>query len=175
MKTRGFTLMEVLIAATVSALLGAGLWTLIRSSYNSQWELLNQNTANANARQAIDLIVDDVRGLSTLEAASATSVAYTDSSGHTIRYWLNTSDNTLRNTIDNAPTGGTPVVMGVQSLAFTYWSWNGTTWVSSSSPATLTPVGQIDVSATVNLSGASRQVFSTTKLRQVRENNAAGF
>ena len=46
----------------VMSLLGMVLWTLLRSTYDSQYEVLGQNTANSYARQAVDDLADKLRG-----------------------------------------------------------------------------------------------------------------
>ena len=38
--------------------IGSGAWTLMRSGYDSQYGLMNQNSANSTARQAIDYLAD---------------------------------------------------------------------------------------------------------------------
>ncbi len=166
----GFTLVELLIAMLMSVLIGVGIWTLIRSSYDSQYELMNQNNANLGARQAIDYFADHIRGAQAITAAAASDVTFTDVSGNSVRYWRNTTDNTLRSTTGGLPNGGTVVVNGLQSLTITYWSWNGTAWVSSTTPTDCTIVGAVDISARVNISGYYRQVFSSVKIRQKRLN-----
>ncbi len=166
----GFTIIEMLVAMLISVTLGAGLYTLVRSSYDSQWELMNQNNANLGARQSIDFFADHLRGAAAVTAASATDVTFTDNSGNSIRYWLNTSDSTLRSTTNASPTGGNIVVQDVTALKLTYWSWNSSTssWTSSTAPSDVTVVGAVDIAATVNMSGYSRQVFSSVEIRQKR-------
>jgi len=51
---RGFTLIEMLISGLIMSLLGMGLWTLLRTTYDSQYEVLGQNTANLYSRQVVD-------------------------------------------------------------------------------------------------------------------------
>ncbi len=174
-RRRAFTVIEMLIVGMITVLIGSGLWTLVNRSYESGYQVMNQNDALARARMAIDTLADRVRSLSALNAAAASDITFTDESGNTVRYWLNSADQTLRTTVNGVPAGGTQVAMGLQSLTFTYWSYNGSAWTSSHAPAPLGSVGSVDMSALVQVGGYTRQVFSSVKLRAVRFNNAQGF
>src|SRR2546423_8788789 len=98
-QTAGFTLIEVLISTLAMTILGAGIWTLIRTSYDAQDMIMDQNYANTNARAAVDTLADSMRGMTTLTAAAASDVTYTDNTGASIRYWRNSADSTLRKTV----------------------------------------------------------------------------
>ena len=172
---RGFTVIEMLIVGMITVLIGSGLWTLVNRSYESGYQVMNQNDALARARMAIDTLADRVRSLSALNAAGASDITFTGAGGSTVRYWLNSADQTLRTTVNGAPAGGAQVAMGVQNLTFTYWSYNGSAWTSSHAPASLAAVGSVDMSAVVQVGGFTRQVFSSVKLRAVRFNNAQGY
>src|SRR5262249_25134555 len=134
-KHSGFTLIEMLVGSFCLIIVGLGCYTLIRTGYDSQWMLMNQNNANRDSRASVDTMVDKIRGLSTLTAAAFNDISFTDTNGNTIRYWRNTADSTLRTTTNSNPNGGTIVASGVEPLNFTYWSctWNGTSWVWASS------------------------------------------
>lgn len=163
-RARGFTLIEMLVAALVSVLLGAALWTLIRSSYDSQWEVQNQNMANLTARQQIDAFADSLRGSQGLTAAAASDVTFTDASGNAVRYWK--SGSTLRKTVNSLPSGGTAVCSTVTALTFVYWTNNSGTWSSSSAPAAPANVGAVDFSVTISQNGMSRQISGSVRMRQ---------
>ena len=174
-RRRGITLIEILLAGMIMVIIGAGLFNLIRSSYDSQYILMNQNNANTDARAAVDTLADNVRGLATLTAGTSSGLIFTDTSGNAIRYWYNSTSKTIRTSTNGTPSLGTQVIKDVQSLVFTYWSYNGSTWSSSTSPSPLSNVGAIDITAVVNSNGYQRQVFSSVKLRQKRFNNTNGF
>lgn len=160
-----FTLVETLIATLIMVIVGAGVYTLIRSAYDSQYMLMSQNNANGDARAAVDYLADHMRGAAGLTAATASDVTFTDNTGSSIRYWR-ASDGTLRTTVNSAPTGGTQIYNGLQSLTMTYYSWSGSYWTASSSPATPGNVSAIDIKAVGSVGGYTRQVSSRVKLRQ---------
>src|SRR5262249_13520611 len=156
-------------------IVGLGCVSLIMTAYNGQWFVMNQNNANTSSRASVDTMIDNIRGLSTITAAAAADINFTNINRQTRRYWRNTPENTIRTTTNSLPNGGTVVASGVEPLSFRYWSYNGTAWSSSSAPATLSQVGAIDITAKVTLNGYLRQVYSSVKLRQIRFNNINGF
>ncbi len=171
----GFTLIEILVGTLCMSIVGLGILTLIRTGYDSQWMLMNQNDANTWARSGIDTMIDKVRGMASLTSAAANDITFADSNGNAIRYWVNTGDHTLRTTSGGNPSGGTIVARGAQTLSFNYWSYIASAWSASNTPASTATVGVIDITANVTLNGYTRQVFSSAKLRQIRFSNANGF
>jgi prepilin-type N-terminal cleavage/methylation domain-containing protein len=174
-RSAGFTLIEMMVCALAMTILGAGIWSLIRASYDSQYMLMNQNEANTNARATVDTLADSMRGMQTLTAVAAGDVTYTDNSGASVRYWRNGSDSTLRKTVGGLPNGGTQILNGVSSLTFNFWSYSGGAWASSSAPNPLSNVGAADITVNGNFGGYGRQIFSSVKLRQKRFDNTNGF
>ena len=160
----GHTLIEILIAGLIMTLLGLGLWTLLRSTYDSQYEIVGQNTANTYARQAIDEISDNLRGAKGLTAASASELTFTDNSGNAIRYWRNGTS--LRKSTNGSPTGGTVVVMGIDSLSFGYWINTSGTWTYTTAPATPANVKAVDFTTRGTASGSTRQMSGSVRIRQ---------
>jgi len=160
------TLIEVLIAGLIATILGAGLWSLLNRSYESQYEIMGQNNANATGRQAIDELADNLRGAAAITAGTASDLTYTDNSGASVRYWKSGTD--LKKTVNGSPSGGTTVATGVQSFNCVYWSWTGTAWQSSSAPSNPANVGAVDFTATVTVNGASRQISGSVRIRQKR-------
>src|SRR6266511_2863742 len=130
----GHTLIEILVAGLIMTLLGLSLWTLLRSTYNSQYEVLGQNTANTYARQAMDELVDNLRGAKAITAGTASELTFTDNSGNAIRYWREGTN--LRKTTNGSPTGGTAVATGINLLSFAYWLNISGVWAYSTAPAT---------------------------------------
>src|SRR2546423_9713287 len=64
----GFTLLETIVVGLVTVLVGSGLYNLANRSYDSEYQMMNQNAAVANARQAIDMLADNMRSLTALTA-----------------------------------------------------------------------------------------------------------
>ena len=60
---RGFTLIEMLVATLCMLIIGAGTYALLRTGYDSQWMLMNQNNANMGARTGVDTMADKMRGV----------------------------------------------------------------------------------------------------------------
>jgi type II secretory pathway pseudopilin PulG len=164
-RRRGFTLIEMLVAGAIMIAVGAGLWTLMRSSYNSEWILLNQNNAYATGRGGVDTLTDALRGLTALSSAAASDVTFVDGSGASVRYWL--TEGGIHRTVGGAPTGGDVVVRNVSSLTFTYWSYSGSSWSTSTSPTDLSKVKALIVAANVSVNGYARQMSTTVRLRNL--------
>jgi prepilin-type N-terminal cleavage/methylation domain-containing protein len=163
-RRRGFTLMEMIVTALVSVVLGAGIWTLMRSGYDAQYIVQNENYVNTTTRQAIDSFADNLRGAQAFTACDGGSMTYTDNSGQSVRYWL--SSGNLLKTVNGSPNGGTVVVANISAVAFVYWTWNGSAWVSATSSSTPSTVSAVDFSLTMSYNGASRKISGSVKLRQ---------
>jgi len=156
--------MEMIVTALVSVLLGAGIWTLMRSGYDAQYTVLNENLVNTTTRQAVDTFADNIRGAQAMTACDSTGMTYTDSGGQSVRYWL--SNGNLLKTINSQPSGGTVVVANVSALAFVYWTWSGSAWTSSTAPSTPSTVSAMDFSLTMSYNGANRKISGSVKIRQ---------
>lgn len=189
----GMTLIEILIVGLMSVLIGAALWTLARSTFDSRYSVMAENDVISSARQAIDLLADGWRddstgtvyyglrgaapassGAGALTAATATSLTYTykdvanGNATVTVQYYLSGTD--LKRKVDGSPSNGTVVLGNVQSFNCVYWSWTGSSWTSSSTPSDLTKVGAVDITITVAHDGATRQVSGSVQIRQMRLN-----
>ena len=162
---RGFTLIEVLIASLVMTLLGLGVWTLLRSSYDSQYEIVGQNGANTNARQAVDELADHLRGANQLTAGDQRSLTFTDNSSNVIKYWRSTGNSVLK-TVNGLPTGGAVVSQNITSMTFVYWTNTNGTWSSTTAPSTPSSVGAIDFTVASKVNNSSRQISGSVRLRQ---------
>ena len=165
----GWSLIEILIAMMCATVLASALYGLVQGSYNSQWELMNQNNSNLGSRQVVDYLADHLRGATAITGGSSTDVTFTDASNNTIHYYLYSSDNTLRVSKNGQGNGssGTVLAYNVQSLNFTYWYWVTSTglWSNVGLPADLTTIGAMDITATVSVNGYQRQLLSSVKLR----------
>jgi hypothetical protein len=156
----------VLIGGLIMTLVGLGLMTLIRSSYDSQYELMNQNTANTRCREAVDFLADNLRGATSVTAATSASITWVDASGNQVRYWIGSG--ALKSSVNGAPAAGTVIVSGLTALTFTYWVWTGAAWASTTTPADVTKIGAIDIAVTVGFRDATRKLQSSVKIRQRR-------
>jgi type II secretory pathway component PulJ len=165
-RLRGHTLIEILIACMIMTLLGVGLWTLLRSTYNSQYEVLGQNSANSYSRQAIDEIADNLRGAKAVTTATASEIIFTDNSNVPVRYWI--SGSSLRKTTNGLPAGGSVVVRDVQALSFNYWSYYNGVWLSSALPSNVANVKAVDFTATSTVNGSTRQTSGSVRIRQLQ-------
>ncbi len=166
-RTAGMSLIEMLIAGLVMISFGTALWTLVRSSYDSQYEIMNENTANAEARQVVDTFADHLRGAASLTSAAASDITFVNSSGTTYRYWK--SQDKLVYSVNSSPTAGNQILKDVQTLSLSYETWNGTTWASSTSVsgAALSTVAAITISANCATGGQNRTISTTVRLRQI--------
>lgn len=166
-RTVGMSLIEMLIAGLVMVTFGTALWTLVRSSYDSQYGLMNENAANMEARQTVDTFADHLRGAASLTSAAASDITFTDSSGTSYRYWQ--SADKLKYSVNGSPSTGNQILKDVQSLSLTYLTWNGTVWSSPTTVtgAALSTVAAVTISANCAIGGQSRRISSTVRLRQI--------
>lgn len=186
---RGALLIELLVAGILSLLVGAGLVMSLQTTYSSRNTIGSQTLTYAGTRQVIDTLADKLRNAqsyastshSVLSAATASDITiYSDTTGNTTRYWLDTSVSpaALKTTVT---TGGlattTTLLSGVSSLQFTYYkntaaSYASPTgyWVTTTNPNAPTDgekpnVGAVYITATVNINGYSRSIASFLRLR----------
>jgi hypothetical protein len=110
-------------------------------------------------------LADQLRGAKTFTGAAAFDITFTDNSGNVIRYWL--SGTTLRKTVGGSPSGGAIVVSDVQSLTFTYWLWNGTSWSTSTAPSDLGQIRAAVITVDARVNGFQRQLSSFVKCRNL--------
>jgi hypothetical protein len=164
------TLIETMLVGLCTVLIGSGLWTLLRSSYDSQQNLLDQNTAGASVRVNVDTIIDGLRQATSISAATISDLTYgtSDSTGtsQTIRYW--TENGNLLRTINGEPAGGTVVGTGVTLLTFTYYTWNVSGWASTVSPSMPSLIGAVDVTIQTDVNGSTRRAMGSVQIRQKR-------
>ncbi|MDE2127471.1 MAG: hypothetical protein KGJ62_12865 [Armatimonadetes bacterium] len=189
---RGQVLTEALVASAIMVLIGAALATLVMTTYRSR-SLISESDANlANARRTVDELADNIRmaqlyattsggsmgggqnTYSAVAAATANSVTiYTDSSGDTAEFWLDTSNNTLEKTVGATTTA---LLENVTSLQFTYYTSGGeynapaSSWTTTANPqaptsAELPELAAVAISATVAQNGYSRTLNTQVRMR----------
>lgn len=177
----GMTLVEMLVASMVALIIGAGVWVLMKTSYDAQAVVLEQNAANANARAAIDELIDRVRGAQLngtagpLTLAASNQIAFYDfwdqygGSDHSlavVTYWLD--GDKLKRTV--TPGTGTPtvtiVINGVRSLVLHYRTLTDGTWQTSLTNAS--DASAVTCTATVTDDASSRQITGSVQVRTKR-------
>jgi len=73
----------------------------------------------------------------------------------------------IRRTINNVPTGGEIIVRNVSALNIQYHVWTGTGWTTTTTP-TVSQIGGMHITATVQMGDSPRTVVSDVKIRQRR-------
>ena len=185
----GAILIDFLIAMVGALLVGSSLVILIKCTYTSQSIVAGDNLAYAGGRKALDVLSAHLANAqpyqtssspvtySVLSAGAATSVTcYTNSTGDTERYWLDTTVTPpalkLTKTVSGVATTSV-VVNGIQSLQFTYYLCNGSNynsaaWLSNTTMPTasnLPTVGAVNITATATVNGYQQQISSFIRLR----------
>lgn len=138
-------MVELLVAAMISLLIG-GVTMLAFTDSNTMRNIAGaKNQAHASARQTLDTIADHIRSAQVnaavnnrvIKTADATSITYyADPGGGTlvaVRYY---KDGTTLKRSD--PNGVTTVLLGVSTLQFTYYkatSYTAATWSETSDPS----------------------------------------
>lgn len=164
-RSRGMTLIEMMVVTLIGVLLGTGVWTLLRSTYDSQYLILNQNQANTKCRTALDAMLETLRGATALTTAQSGEVICTHPSG-TIRFWR--SNGKLLKTVNSIPADGSTVSDGITGMYIIYFTKSGGSWTSSSNPSVPSNVGAVEVNMTSSVNGYSRSMKGTVEIRQKR-------
>jgi type II secretory pathway pseudopilin PulG len=182
-RVHGMTLIELLVSTLIAVIIGSALVNLTTASYNSESYLMDQNAADALARKSVDLLADGwkasgstvttpgIRGADSLaNSIDAHNIYYNchDSNGvaHVVHYWI--SNNNLMRTVDGLPNGGSTAINNISTLTFNYWTWNGSSWLPSTTPAAPANVGVVDYSITSNQNGKCRTYSGSIRIRQQR-------
>jgi prepilin-type N-terminal cleavage/methylation domain-containing protein len=114
---RGFTLVEVLIAATISTLLLTALVQILDGAFEISLATRRQDALLRDAQRAVALVRRDVSQARRIVSAGAGGLTLVDESGHTVLYALaSAGSDTLVRRVD----GGTPspIAGGVTGLDF---------------------------------------------------------
>jgi prepilin-type N-terminal cleavage/methylation domain-containing protein len=181
MKTRGFTLIESMVASIILILVGLGMYAAFFDTAMSRESIMYANNATTNGREPIDVVADHLRNAqqytadnvtyTCISAAGASSVTYyTDSAGSTITYYLESGS--LK-----SDQGGTvkTVVTGLSTLTFTYYLAASTSSYYSTSLAATDPstfgaterarIAAILISGSVAVNGYPRSFSTMVRLR----------
>jgi type IV pilus assembly protein PilW len=157
-RSRGFTLVELLAAIFIAAILMAGLYSVFVSqqeAYSAQERIAEMNQ---NIRAAMDLMTREIRlagykkagatfnGIATAQPSTVRILADLDQSGDTlgtnedITYSYNAGTMQIwRNAVD------LPIAENITNLTFAYTLADGTT---TGSPADMTTIRKVTVSIT---------------------------
>jgi|GEM_PF-5796873 hypothetical protein len=182
-RRRGTTLLELMVAGMIALTLGAGLFLFFESGYNSESFIMDHNNSTLDSRHGIDLITDGwkdpssgvnypgLMGATSLASGTGPNVLIyncVDSSGtsHVVQYWV--SNGNLVRSVDGAPNNGTVVIQNVNNLSLNYWTWNGSSWVSSTNPGTPANVGAVDYQLTSNVDNQSVAMSGSVRIREIR-------
>jgi len=119
---KGFSLIEMMVVVVILGLIVLGLVTFFTGGAKSWVAGQSQLTAQRNARQAIDIMVREIREGKNVKTNSASNsilfITPFDGSPE-IRYHLNTGTGTLYRNTNNA------IIDNVLDLSFTYFDNNG--------------------------------------------------
>jgi len=116
----GFSLIEMMVVVAILGLIVLGLVTFFTGGAKSWVAGQSQLEAQRNARQAMDIMVREIREGNDIESVSnATSV--------TINYIASFGKNPVTYSLSDTTISrdGSPIINNVQSLTFTYFNSSG--------------------------------------------------
>jgi len=177
---RGAILVDMVVGLLASFLVGAVLMSAMQSTVTARETVNEQNESQTNVRQPIDIVADHLRNAQLTSASpyvvikdgTATSVTYySDSAGGYVTYALRGT--TLERSEDSTELTGTPVLIGVTSLRFTYYkiaTYNAAGFAPCTSPsapssAELPRLAAIQIDATVTQDGFTATYSTLVRLR----------
>lgn len=180
MRSRGLSLVEVLISGILVLVAGGALVGVFGMSFRAHDVVIGQNIAYSDARKGIDLMADHIRNAqlnkntgsgvlnSVLHSGAINDIVYyTDDAGSQVRYGLNGTD--LERTDSN---GTTVTVGGVQSLTLTYYklasyngAWTLTTDANAPTAAELPTIGGVEIRVSIAKDGFTTEYKSLVRLR----------
>ena len=161
-RARGFTLVEVIIAATLGSILMAGVLSSVLMIARSGYLLNNYIDMEREARTALETIAVDARITEKIswhrasETSPLTGITLTPPSGDlkAVRYDYNSADGTLVRTEAGK---SRVVVSGIQSLTFSAYKYADATGIEMINPAS---------TATASLNGVTKMMqISLSSLR----------
>jgi prepilin-type N-terminal cleavage/methylation domain-containing protein len=167
-RQRGFTLVEVLVATSVSAIIFAGILTSYLFVGRNLTRLVNLQRQEVESRRALRYVTQDVSAAITLTTATASQLALTKpTAGGTtaVSYSYSSGSGTLTRTDS---TGTQTLLSGLSAFTITYYNEGGTA-VSSSTQS----VKSIEVTFT-STAGSSNSgtlaAYSTVSPRVILRN-----
>jgi prepilin-type N-terminal cleavage/methylation domain-containing protein len=160
--TRGFTLVEVLIAAAISAFLLAGVLTSFLFIGRSGQNLANYSDMESEARSGLEVFAQDVRQASAIVWNSATSVSLAVD-GASVTYSYNSGTGELSRQ-------GTVLISGITSFELIGYNITGALVSASadlSTAAGRTMAGKITKQLQISLSARKQSVTVATATNTV--------
>ncbi|GMV89388.1 MAG: hypothetical protein AMXMBFR81_23190 [Chthonomonas sp.] len=178
-KQRGTTMIELLLAAMISLIIGAVTMVAFTDSVTMRDVATGQNRAFAMARTAVDSLADHLRNAQSnagdadtaIGAATKTSVTYyglNEGALHPVTYFLEGTQ------LKRTDAEGTKVVLNhVSSLEFSYFKtddYTAPTWTPTTNPHVPTSaerpkLAAVGIKATVTADGYQRTLRTFVRLR----------
>lgn len=159
-RARGFTLVEVLIAATLSSFILAGTLSAFLFLGRSGMNLRNYNDMESQARKSLEIFAQDTRQASSVTWTTAESVTLVvpDAGSTTNIYYTYASGTFTRKT-----TSGTATLLsGITNFTFSAYDINGTAITDLSTASARTTAANITKQIQISLSAArSSQTVAT--------------
>jgi prepilin-type N-terminal cleavage/methylation domain-containing protein len=154
--TRGFSLFEVMVGATLAGIILAGTLTTFLFLGRSGANLRNYSDMEAQARTSLEIFAQDTRQASSVTWFSADSVKLIVNA--TEIYYAFSAGNFTRTT----GTGSTTLLTGITSFNFSAYDINGTAITDFSNAAALTTANNATKQVQISLSAArSTQTVAT--------------
>jgi prepilin-type N-terminal cleavage/methylation domain-containing protein len=162
-RRRGFTLVELMVAATLSAFVLVGVMSSFLFMGRSGANLRNYSDMESQSRKALEQFAEDVRQASAIAWSTNVSVTLTVNSAAVAYYYDSATTTFYRQTA----TGTTALITGVTAGTFVYKPYNvAGALLPLATPANLTAAGvstkQLQIS--LEASRTTQTVSSATNL-----------
>jgi hypothetical protein len=186
----GALVLETLVSLFVGLLTGAALLILVQLTMTQRSTTMGPANSDAEDRLQLEKVSDSLRDAQSylsgsnkvcFSAAAASDITiYSDTTGDTLRTWLDTtvSPAALKQTQTTSGVATTTVLLsGVSALQFTYYKeaavdynaplsgWVTTTSPSAPTSAELPQLGAVQIALTVTINGSSRQLTTFVRFR----------
>ncbi len=156
---RGFTLVELIVSATMSGIVLVGVFASVIMIAHSGYRLSHYIEMENEARTALETIAVDARVTKTIawhrpsETAALTGITLTAPDGLSVRYDYDSANQRLRRT---APDGSVRnLITGVQSLTFTAYQYADAPGIELVNPATTSTADLNDLTKMLQISLSS--------------------
>ncbi len=166
-KTRGLTLLELIIAVFLSSALVLAVWVVYESGFKNFYFQMTRSTAKGECARFLARAVSELRQATSLSAADESAVTYAadtnvDGLVESVQLvWSGTAGAAL-----NRISGGVtePLVHAVQSLEFSYYDASGN---ALPEPVSLSSVRRLQIDVTTSENGETFRLRSGVALRGV--------
>lgn len=161
--SKGFTLVEVMIGATLGSLILLGVLTAFLFMGRSGANLANYNDMESQGRKMLEYFAEDTRQASAITWTSSTSVTLTVNSA-SVTYSYSSATQILSRQ-DSTQTLN--LVTGITSFSFKAYTITGTEITALSTAAELTTAGKSTKQLQVSLQAARNRATLTTSTNTV--------